>query len=126
MGTSNPVLKLDVAGGIRPGDSTVVSSCNNQLEGSLRYVKGNGTIPTKMQVCQRGTGSNYSWEPLGGALQNCSLEYRFFRNGVSGSWGSLKLDGTTNSGGISKWSVTDLTDECKGSGCGIEIRMVCI
>jgi hypothetical protein len=64
IGTTTPSVALDVNGGIRPGSSTVVTTCNATTEGTQRYnytTHGvefcNGTSWTIMQV---GTCSQYS------------------------------------------------------------------
>jgi hypothetical protein len=37
IGTTNPQVALDVNGGIRPGASTAVTTCNGTTEGQMRY-----------------------------------------------------------------------------------------
>lgn len=68
IGTETPEANLDVRGGIRPGSSADVTTCNSSTEGTLRYVAGDGTTPTQIQLCQRGNGTNYAWvSGLGGS-----------------------------------------------------------
>jgi prepilin-type N-terminal cleavage/methylation domain-containing protein len=62
IGTTAPSVKLDVLGGIRPGDSTIVTACNSTTEGEFRYNK----VIHAMEYCgASGSPLVYSWTLFG-------------------------------------------------------------
>jgi len=57
IGTQDPKAKLDVRGGIMPGDQNQVVTCNNETEGTQRYNK----LTHSMEYCGYSAGPIYSW-----------------------------------------------------------------
>ena len=57
VGLNAPQVSLDVQGGVRPGNETVVTACNGAVEGTTRYNRG----AKRMEFCD-GT----VWKSMGG------------------------------------------------------------
>lgn len=73
IGLANPTSKLDVAGGIRPGNQTQVTTCAAAAdEGILRY----NTALHLMEFCSF-EGGAYTWKASAG-----SIRFRVYRNGA--------------------------------------------
>ncbi|MGE0632709.1 MAG: hypothetical protein AB7O96_09890, partial [Pseudobdellovibrionaceae bacterium] len=70
IGTTTPVEKLDVAGGIKLGDSA--SSCDSSHRGVMKFVAGGGGIADKIYSCLLGSdGTTYAWVELASGSGGC-------------------------------------------------------
>lgn len=58
-------------------------------------------------------------------LNSCNLCYEMRRNTGGVGWQCISLDGTSNSGDWSAFSVNRMDNECRPGGCGIRMEIRC-